>query len=244
MPDRTVAVIQARTGSTRLPGKVFELLGGLPLYAWTVLAMTAIDGVDDVVLATTLEAGDDRLVDDAQTRFGIRIHRGSTDDVLRRIWDAVAPLEPDLVLRQTADNPFCDPGLMAAQRQRLLDTGADYVGHAGLPLGIGAEVARATALEVAEREAASPAEREHVMPFVYGHPDRFRIEALPDPPPFGHHRYTVDTAADLAFARAVAERLGHGPTVRLEELERVLAADPELGRMNATERQKAAQEAG
>jgi spore coat polysaccharide biosynthesis protein SpsF len=154
--------------------------------------------------------------------------------VLRRIADAIRPLDPDVVLRQTADNPFVDPELMAAQLARLVEGPFDYVGITGLPLGVGGEVVRTTALLAADREATDPADREHVLPFVYARPSRFAIGSLDPRPAWSHPRYTVDTPADLRFARAVAHRLpGRKPPAHLADLEAIVRDAGDLGAINA-----------
>src|SRR5829696_755490 len=180
-------------GSTRLPGKVTENVRGRPLVLWTVAAVAAVPDLDELVVATTDRPEDDGFAELLRSR-GIRVHRGSASDVLARIVDAVGPFAPDLVLRQTGDNPFPDPDVMAAQLTPVADGTFDYVGIAGLPLGIGAEAVRAEAL--------------------------FAIGSLADPPAWRHPRYTVDTPDDLAFARALAAHLGPGDQpARLAELE-------------------------
>jgi len=238
---RVVAVIQARLGSSRLRGKVLEEIAGRPLIEWTIRGVMAIPGIDVVVLATTVEPHDDRLAAFVG-ELGLPVHRGSVDDVLTRVWDAVAPYAPDIVLRQTGDNPFPDPIVAAAQLDRLSRDGADYVGIAGWPLGIAAEVCRAEALAAAALEAVDPAEREHVMPFIYSRPARFRIghllRPLAGPPGSDRWRYTVDTAADLGFVRSLAAQLGHGPPVRLEELEATMVRRPGLADLNAAVEQR------
>src|SRR5450755_3954502 len=239
---RTVAVIQARMGSTRLPGKSLLPIGGRPLVLWTVRAVERIAGLDRLVMAVPDDPADDELVELLEAN-GQQVHRGPLLDVLTRCWEAVAPLEPQIVIRQTADNPFADPRVMTDQVERLAGAQLDYVGTAGWPLGIAAEVARSEALETAYREAREPAEREHVMPFIYARPERFRIGALapPAPPPAG--RFTVDTDADLAFARAIAERIGSDAAISIADLGRILSAEPALLELNRTVRQKAWQEA-
>jgi len=226
-----IAVIQARMGSTRLPGKVLEPIRGRPLVLWTLAAVAATPGVDAVVVATTKEAEDDPLVA-ALNEAVVPVHRGPVHDVLRRVVDAVEPYGPDVVLRQTADNPFPDPVVMAAQVTRLADGPFDYVGIAGLPLGIGAEAVRWPALVVADREATDAADREHVLPFIYARPERFAIGSLADPPPWRHPRYTVDTAEDLAFARSIGIRVHGDEPPRLAELEAIIAGDPKLADIN------------
>ncbi|MFI5291964.1 MAG: cytidylyltransferase domain-containing protein [Candidatus Limnocylindrales bacterium] len=238
---RTVGVVQARMGSTRLPGKALADIGGQPLIAWTLDAMTAVRGLDGLIVAITDEPGDDELAAFVVAQ-GHRLHRGSTHDVLTRCWEAVEPLRPDVIVRETADNPFVDPEIVAAQVRRLVEGGYDYVGTAGWPLGIAAEVASGTALGSAVIEATDAAEREHVMPFLYARPERFRIGSLApaSPPPAG--RFTVDTVDDLAFARAIAQRIGgHGPTT-IAELGAILADEPALTDLNRGVRQKAWQE--
>ncbi len=237
---RVVAVIQARTGSTRLPGKVLADLEGRPLFAWTVAAFQAVPAIGTVTVATTVEPLDDALAR-AAAALG-PVHRGSARDVLARVWDAAAPYEPDFVVRGTADNPFPDPDVIAGQLAHCIEADLDYVGTAGWPLGIAAEVARASALAAAAREAVAPAEREHVMPFLYARPERFRIGAFEPPAPASHSRYTVDTPEDLELARVLARAVGHEPPVRLAELEAVMAARPELLQLNSGVRQKGWQE--
>jgi spore coat polysaccharide biosynthesis protein SpsF (cytidylyltransferase family) len=233
---RTVAVIQARMGSTRLPGKVLVQVGDRPLIAWTIAGVTAIREVAEVVVATTSDPADDELASVVES-LGIRLHRGSVHDVLARCWAAVEGFGPEIVLRQTADNPFPDPSVAAAQLDLIAASGADYVGIAGWPIGIAAEVCRASALAAAQAESTDPAEREHVMPFIYRRPQRFDVRQLErshaGPDGSAGWRYSVDTPADLAVIRILADRLGHGPPVHLADVEALLAADPDLADMNA-----------
>jgi spore coat polysaccharide biosynthesis protein SpsF (cytidylyltransferase family) len=232
-----VAVIQARMGSTRLPGKVLERIGARPLLMWTVAAARAIPGVDEVVVATTTEGRDDPLVALLREE-GVAVHRGPTRDVLTRVWEAAAPRSPDYVVRATADNPFMDPAVAGAQLRRCIEDDLDYVGTAGWPLGIAIEVARAGALAEACTDAREPAEREHVMPFLYTHPERYRAGSCPPEGPVPDARFTVDTTEDLAFARAIAARLGPVETCSIGRLREILDAEPSLADLNRAVRQK------
>jgi len=229
-------------GSERLPGKVLAQIGDRPLILWTLAALSAVAALDGIVVATTTRPDDEPLVRLLRDRSW-RVHRGPSRDVLTRCWEAVTPPNPGFVVRVTADNPFIDPDLVAAQIDLATSDRCDYVGAAGWPLGTGAEVASGMALEAAVREAADPAEREHVMPFIYNRPERFRIGSVapPDPPIPG--RFTVDTVEDLAFARAIAERLGptnDPPTATT--LARIVGAEPGLLDLNRDVRQKTWQE--
>jgi spore coat polysaccharide biosynthesis protein SpsF len=228
-------------GSTRLPGKVLERIGDRSLLAWTVEGVRAIPGLATVVVATTTETRDDRLAE-AAAALDVEVHRGPVRDVLTRCFEAVEPHQPDLVLRQTADNPFPDPSIAAGQVEALVTGELDYVGIAGWPIGIAAEVCRMDALSAAMHEATAAPDREHVTPFLYSHPERFRLGTLSRTVPVQaggeRWRYTVDTPADLELAVALAARLGHGPPVRLDELEAILAAEPALALLNAAVVQK------
>ena len=237
MTRRVVAVIQARTGSSRLPGKVLAPIADRAVVEWTISATLAIPGLDAAILATTNQAEDDDLA--ALVAPLIPVYRGSVYDVLSRVWEAVARYEPTVVVRQTADNPFPDPKVVAAQIAHLEAGGYDFVGNTGWPLGIAAEVARSEALAMAVAEAHEPAEREHVMPFLYARPERFRIGTLAALDTPAHGRYTIDTPEDLALARALADRVGHGPPILLRELEAAIRSEPELAGINAEVRQKA-----
>lgn len=230
-------------GSSRLPGKVLAPIGHRPLVLWTVAAMRSVRQLSGLVVATTTHPSDDPLVD-LLLANGVAVHRGPVDDVLSRCWAAVAPVRPDVVVRQTADNPFVDAAVVAAQLRLAVEGGFDYVGIGGWPLGIAAEIAAWAAFDAAYREAADPAEREHVLPFIYGRPERFRLGTLEpaSAPPAG--RFTVDTAADLAFARAIADRLGPIEHTSLGELRAILESEPELLAINAGVRQRTAREVG
>jgi spore coat polysaccharide biosynthesis protein SpsF len=195
-----------------------------------------VPSLTDLVVAITEDPTDDQLVDALAGR--VAVHRGPVFDVLTRCWDAVAPYSPTIVVRETADNPFVDPTVIERQIA-LLREGFDYVGSSGWPLGIAGEAATAGALGRAAREARDPAEREHVMPFLYARPGQFRVGSLTPPEGLAHNRYTVDTDADLAFARAIAERLAHEPPAHLAELDAIVRAEPELASMNSAVRQKA-----
>src|SRR5258706_2268895 len=191
---RTIAVIQARMGSTRLPGKILEPIEGRPLLAWTVAAVRAVPEVDDVVLATSDRPEDDAVLE-AMRDLDVRVHRGSVHDVLRRVADAVRALEPDVVLRQTGDNPFVDPEVMSAQLVRLDEGPFDYVGIAGLPLGIGGEAGRGRALLISRLGTAEPGRPGHRLPLVPSPPPRLCLPALSQPPPWRPPRFTVHKPA-------------------------------------------------
>ena len=239
---RTVAVVQARMGSTRLPGKVLEDLGGRPLLALVLARVGRAAGIDEVAVATSTLPGDDPVADLAR-QSGVRVVRGSEQDVLERYATAATELEADLVVRITADCPLVDPAVIG---QLLALRGAEDFDLAGVltgtvpadgrrhfPDGLDAEVLRASVLAEAAREATAAYDREHVTPFIKTRPQRFRLGALEAEQDLGDERWTVDHAADLAFVRALVTRLRDPESAGLADILAVLAAVPELRALNA-----------
>jgi spore coat polysaccharide biosynthesis protein SpsF (cytidylyltransferase family) len=245
---RTVVIVQARTGSTRLPGKVLELVGDRPMLDLVLDRALAVPGVDAVAVATSVLPGDDAVEALAVAR-GVAVVRGSEQDVLERYATAAEQLQAGIVVRITADCPLLDPqvvGRMLALRAAgRLDYAAVMTGAApprpGLrrfPHGLDAEAFTGAALAAAAREATEDYDHEHVTPFIKQRPERFAQESLyPDEAEgdLGAERWTVDHPADLELVRAIVARLP-SPTASYREILAVLDADPALRRINAAAR--------
>jgi spore coat polysaccharide biosynthesis protein SpsF len=201
-------VLQARMGSSRLPGKVLARLGGRSVLAHCMDRLTAAR-VGELVVATTTRPEDDAVVEEA-TRAGVRVVRGPVDDVLGRFVLAVADWDGPYVIRATADNPLVDVEA-SARVLRALDRGADYCVEDGLPVGAAVEALRTEALRDAAALATSAYDREHVTPFVRHSPDRFAVHILAAPPALRRPalRLTIDTRHDLQFVRSLVEQAGH-----------------------------------
>ncbi len=202
----TLCVVQARTGSTRLPGKVLQDLAGRPMLRF-MLDRLADLRVDQLVVATSALDRDD-AVEEIAVAAGRPVVRGSEADVLDRFANALAAFPADHVVRLTADCPLADPVLIEAVLARHLDRGADYTSNVfprTFPRGLDCEVVTAAALRTAHAEAADPAEREHVTPFFYRRPERFALANMRNDLPLGRESWTVDTAEDLAFVRQIVD---------------------------------------
>jgi spore coat polysaccharide biosynthesis protein SpsF (cytidylyltransferase family) len=205
----TLAVVQARMGSTRLPGKVLMALGPTTVLE-LVLARLGAAPVDEIVVATS-----DRPLDDpvaaAVGRVGVACVRGSEHDVLDRFALALLRHPADEVVRITADCPLVDPHVVAAALAAHRAAVADYTSNTLLrtfPDGLDVEVVDADALRIAAREADEPAEREHVTPFIYRRPVRFRVAQFSSGDPrLGRERWTLDDADDLVRLRHIADQL-------------------------------------
>lgn len=198
-----VIILQARMGSSRLPGKVMAPIGGLPLVS-RCLARLCSAGRGRVVLATTTRPEDDVLVA-AAARAGVRVHRGEVDDVLSRFATVTAQVSAQYVVRATADNPAVDPGSIVRLTDALVKEGADYAIETGLPVGGTVEAMTAAALLDSARRATRPEDREHVTTFARNEANGFRCLSIPAPPALTRPdlRFTVDTPADLEYVRAV-----------------------------------------
>jgi len=206
-------VLQARFGSSRLPGKALATLGGMSLLE-RCLRRLLLSRVGRVVLATTTLAEDDALAKVA-SRMGVAVYRGSADDVLDRYAAAVAEFGFEIVIRATGDNPAVD---VAAPRRVLRAVhGADYAGEMGLPYGGGVEAIRATALARAAAVATAAEDREHVTTYIRQRPDEFRVVMLDAPQALNRPdvRVTVDTPSDLVHIRRLFARTTSAePTLR------------------------------
>lgn len=210
---RTVAIIQARMGSTRLPGKVLERFAGKTALEHCVERAAACAAIDEVVVATTTDARDDVLVELCAAR-GWRSARGSEDDVLDRYYQAARDAGAEVVVRLTSDCPLTDPAVISALLARFAAEGADYASTSlptpTFPIGISVEAARFDALARAWREDADPRWREHVTPYLYRHPERFKLVGLGCGEDLSHHRWTLDTPEDAALLRLIFDALPAG----------------------------------
>jgi spore coat polysaccharide biosynthesis protein SpsF len=210
MSTRVGFILQARSGSSRLPGKALLRIAGRPLIDRCLRRLRAAR-LGDVLLATTELAEDDVLVDVARS-LDVASFRGSTDDVLARFVAAASASNFDIVVRATGDNPAVDIDVAARLLPALTDQGADYACEDGLPYGAGVELVTRAALVRAASLACSAEDREHVTLFIKQRPDLFRVSRQLAPTAIRRPdlRLTVDTPADLAFVRRVLTYCGSG----------------------------------
>src|SRR5882672_9330844 len=213
-PMKTVAIIQARMGSTRLPGKVLMPLGHGLVLEWAICAALAAPGVDEVWVATSMLPADDAIVDLCRA-LRINFFRGSETDVLSRFKDCADAAGATIVLRLTGDCPFLDPQVIGMVARMIKQDGIDYCSNVSprtYPDGLDVEAFTYGALEMAEREATRPIDRDCVTTFIARNRDRFRAEAVINPiPGMAGERWVLDTKADYDFCNAVAAQWDGGP---------------------------------
>lgn len=229
-----IAIVQARMGASRLPGKVLADICGQPMLVRVVERARRARSLTDVLVATTQEPEDDQLIDLCNKR-GYRWFRGSEQDVLDRYYRAARDCQAEVIVRITADCPVIDPlvidqtvfaffGLISpliveGQTTRItseFNPGRlpwDFAANRlpppwkrTFPIGLDTEVCTFAALERAWHEAREPHHREHVMPYLYEAEGNFRVLLVNHSPDYGNMRWTVDTTQDLELLREIYNR--------------------------------------
>lgn len=230
------AIIQARLGSTRTPGKTMKLIGNKPLLEYSVKKTRQARYVDKVIVATTT-SDKDNLISEWCKEKGIASFRGSEDDVLDRYFQAASCFKADIIVRVTSDCPFVDPQIIDLLILSLKVFGADYASNRikkrTWPHGLDTEVFTYEALENAWKDAAEEREREHVTPYIIGHPELFRHIEVPLEEDLSHYRLTVDYPEDLEFTRIMVEKY-NADKMNWREIIDLLKKYPELVEINAS----------
>lgn len=234
-------------GSTRLPGKILRALGHRTVLHRVVDRVQAARGIDLVVVATTTSSEDDLTVAEAEV-CGAATFRGSEQDVLERYYLCAKQFDADVVIRITSDCPLFDPTVLTQmlvrfEELRVAGSPVDYMSSAlvrTFPRGLDAEIFTFAALEQAYKSATKPYEREHVTPFLYQHPDLFKLQGFTNQADLSHHRWTLDTEEDLALITEIYRRLliDDAEIFSTQAVLNLLAQHPELSELNAHIEQK------
>lgn len=207
-----VALVQARMGSTRLPGKVLADVAGAPLLERCLRRLSRAETLDEVVVATSSSPRDDKLAEWCDAA-GWRCVRGSEDDVLGRFADAARVVAANVVVRICGDCPLMEPSIVDRVVRALQGADADYASNffprRTFPRGLDVEALSREVLDRLAAEDANPEWREHVTEYLLHHPDRFRIAAIENEEDLSHLRWTVDEPADLELVRRVVSHFGH-----------------------------------
>lgn len=211
------SVIQARVGSTRLPGKVLYPLDGRPAIEHVITRVSGANSVDDVVVATSKEAPD-KVIAQYVPEFGAEVIRGSESDVLSRFDRAVKRYDPEIIVRITGDCPLVDPEVIDKVVETLESTSADYVTNIlkrTFPRGLDVEAFTTDAFDDLYREATKPHHREHVTPYFREHPGVFNLENIHSKSVYDRVRtqdradlrLTLDEADDYEVLRRIYENV-------------------------------------
>lgn len=232
---KTVAIIQARMGSTRRLGKVMAEVAGRPMLEHVVRRAQQARTLDLVIVATSDQPGDD-IVAQFCADTDIPCFRGSEDDVLDRYYQAAKHFEANAVVRLTADCPLLDPSVIDKVVLVFHAGDYDYVSNAlepTYPDGLDTEIFWREVLERAWREARLKTEREYATAYIWKHPDLFRLANVENDVDLSDLRWTVDEPEDLEFVRRVYDHLGPEPSFGMVEILALLQEYPELNDINA-----------
>jgi spore coat polysaccharide biosynthesis protein SpsF len=230
-----VAIVQARMGSTRLPGKVLKEVSGYPLLWHIVDRLHKAKELDEIVVATSISPSDDRISDFCEG-LDISYYRGSEDDVLDRYYGAAKHFVADTIVRITADCPLIDPRVLDNVVEVYSKEGCDYASNTidrTYPDGLDVEVFSFQALEKASLHARLPSEREHVTPYIWKNPHLFRICQVTQERDLSSLRWTVDQPQDLEFVRVVYRHLYQSNKIFItKDILRLLDEHPEYQDIN------------
>lgn len=204
-----VAVVQARTGSTRFPGKIFADIQGMPLI-WHILTRIRFSKkINHVVVATTVNPLDD-IIEEWAIKNKVALYRGSEDDVLDRYYNAAKKFNADVIVRITADDPFKDPEIIDKVIDMLLSLQLDFAYNnnpPSFPEGLDTEVFTYKALQIAHANAKDSFEREHVTQYFYRNPSIFKQSNFPYSINLSHLRWTLDTNSDYEMTKEIYRHL-------------------------------------
>jgi spore coat polysaccharide biosynthesis protein SpsF len=236
---RVVASIEARTGASRLPGKVLKPIAGSPALARMIRRVKAAKRLDGIVVATTDRPADEAVAALARCE-GVAVFRGSEDDVLDRVLRAQQAMGADVIVELCGDCPLIDPAVIDRAVAFYAEGSADLVTTThpqSYPQGMDVEVFALAALAEVAANVHDPAVREHVSLYFYQHPERYRVANLDAPP--GEHapatRLLLDYPADLAALDAIwrAVTAAHGDGFTTADVLSLLQARPDLAAINA-----------
>lgn len=222
------AVIQARMGSSRLPGKVHLPLDQHPVLEHDIRRAMAADIVDDVVVATTFHRRDDLIARTAES-LGAEVYRGSEDDVLGRMWQAANEVDATTVIRLTGDNPFVPPQLISETARLVATEEFDYASNKvnrTWPIGADAEGFSFESFTHVMEVAKEPHHREHVTPYYHEHDDEFKIKNITVADVFGERslgagtelRLTLDETDDYLLFRRIYDEVEYDNIIDIHDV--------------------------
>lgn len=229
-----LAIIQARMGSSRLPGKVLKEIMGRPVLWHVINRVSRSKLINEVVVATTYQKEDLAIVEHCASQ-GIRVFVGSDDDVLDRYYQVAKLCRPDHIVRITADCPLHDPAVIDMVIQKHLDLDNDYTSNTleeTFPDGLDCEVFKFSALEQAWKNAKLVSEREHVTPYIKKG-KQFKKYSIVDSVDHSQYRWTLDMDKDFSFISKIFEELYQDdPNFDKDDIYQLLERYPDIMEIN------------
>ncbi|SFC60817.1 GNAT family N-acetyltransferase [Clostridium uliginosum] len=239
---KVVCIIQARVGSTRLPGKVLKQICGKTVLEHDIERLKKVRNIDEIVIATTLLEKDNAIVDECE-RLGVSYFRGSEQDVLSRYYYAAKENKADVVVRVTSDCPLTDSKVSEKIIDSYLDNKEiyDYVSNTierTYPRGLDTEVFSFNALERAFNEAISTRDREHVTPYIWDNNTIFNIFQYKNKEDYSNLRWTLDTEEDYKLISIIYKYFCDKEYFCMEDIIALMKEKPELEKINIDIEQK------
>jgi spore coat polysaccharide biosynthesis protein SpsF (cytidylyltransferase family) len=235
MEMKAHAIIQARFGASRLPGKVMLKVLDKTILEYVIERVSAAKLIESVIIATTSNGEDSRIADLAD-RLGVNVYRGSEDDVLDRFYQAAKKIGAKHIVRITADCPLIDPRIIDRVVGRYFESKADYCSNIieeTFPDGEDVEVFSFKALNAAWEKAHLVSEREHVTPYIKNHPADFKLVNVKNRPNLYEKRWTVDRKEDFIFIKTILEAIYPGKNIfHMEDVLGFLKANPKVEDIN------------
>jgi glutamate-1-semialdehyde 2,1-aminomutase/spore coat polysaccharide biosynthesis protein SpsF len=232
---KILGIIQARCSSTRLPHKVLLPIMGKPLFMQLIERAQHSRLMTQLIVATSTDSSDDLLAELCKNQ-GIVCYRGSLEDVLDRFYHAALSYPAEHIVRLTGDCPLVDPSLIDQLITLHLNTQADYSSNClapSYPDGFDVEVVKWSALQAAHQQATLASDREHVLPYIYRHPEQFKVASLTAADDWSHLRCTVDHLEDFVLITKIFAALSaNNPLFGWGEVIQLLQAQPQLMQLN------------
>lgn len=226
---KVVAIVQARMGSTRLPGKVMMSIGGYTLIELLLMRLSESIEVDEIVVATSEHTNNKALIDHVRS-LGFRCEEGSENDVLERYYDTAVKCSADVIIRITADCPLIDSAMVDECVKEFKRSGVDYFSNnhpESFPDGLDVEVFSFSALSQAHQEASSNIDREHVTPYIRDC-NKFSIGEMVCNEDHSDKRWTVDEPADFNVVKNVFDSFLPNVNFSWLEVLKLFNSRPEL----------------
>ena len=235
-----VAIIQARLGSTRLPGKVLNKVDGKTLLSYQIDRIRKANMIDKIVVATTLENTDQPIVQHCY-EMGVDFYRGSEDDVLSRYYETAKKYDSDVIVRLTSDCPLIDPVIIDNTIKLFIDSGSNYASNtvppdsSTFPDGSDVEVFDFLSLERAFNECSDRHDREHVTFYFWKYKNDFKTIQLKNGKDFSKYRITVDYPEDFEVIKfLITEIKKKKLSGNLNEIIKILDSNPEIKNLNSS----------
>jgi len=227
-------IVQARMGSSRLPGKVMQKIdNNYTVLDYVIKQLKSSEKIERILVATTILDEDDIICEHLFSQK-IEFFRGSSEDVLDRYFQCAKKFNIDTIIRITADNPLIDPNIVDLVVDKYKNQKCDFATnaiHRTFPYGTEVEVFSFETLEKAWKNAKKPSEREHVTPFIRDPQNKFRLVNIERQDDLSHLRYTIDRIEDLKLVKEIVKNI-HAKPISLKHILDLYKTKPEIFEIN------------